>query len=341
MAIVDKLKSLYIKLGGNENETASNISEWLAKINDKLGGDYEGHPSNIEDWIDKIEDVAGSGGSGGEEDTSWIVGDGKTRFHISIPEGTPDARRKYAPFVKNDGNTVAQVTIDWGDGTIETVDADSIQLHTYDDCGNYLITMEVASGSIQFSSPLGEDNPDPFMAYAQMKLKRLEIGNSVTSIGESAFNGCVNLTSITIPDSVTSIGQTAFNGCVNLTSITIPDSVTSISDWAFSGCRNLTSITIPDSVTSIGESAFSDCVNLTSITIPDSVTSIGNWAFSGCSGMLEHHLKPTVPPTITNMTFSDMPSDCIIYVPEEAVSAYKNATYWSSYANQIQAEPAT
>ena len=45
MAIVDKLKSLYVKLGGDEKESASNISEWLAKINDKLGGDREGYPS--------------------------------------------------------------------------------------------------------------------------------------------------------------------------------------------------------------------------------------------------------------------------------------------------------
>lgn len=36
------------------------------------------------------------------------------------------------------------------------------------------------------------------------------IPNSVTEIGDSAFDGCTGLTSVTIPDSVTAIGRSAF-----------------------------------------------------------------------------------------------------------------------------------
>ena len=84
------------------------------------------------------------------------------------------------------------------------------------------------------------------------------IPNSVTSIGDHAFDGCDALTSITIPNSVTSIGWGAFYDCDALTSITIPDSVTSIGGMAFSGCSSLTSVTIDSKKgkVAIGEDAF-------------------------------------------------------------------------------------
>ena len=80
-------------------------------------------------------------------------------------------------------------------------------------------------------------------------------GLPVTSIGESAFRKCRNLTSITIPEGVTNIGNWAFSRCSSLTSIAIPESVTSIGDYAFSGCRSLTSITIPEAFHSKAEAS--------------------------------------------------------------------------------------
>jgi uncharacterized repeat protein (TIGR02543 family) len=49
-------------------------------------------------------------------------------------------------------------------------------------------------------------------------------------------------TSYSVPNSVTTIGQDAFERCLKLTTITIPSSVTSINNWAFYGCTGLTSI---------------------------------------------------------------------------------------------------
>ena len=129
------------------------------------------------------------------------------------------------------------------------------------------------------------------------KDKDYTIINGVTEIGDYAFNGCANLTSVTIPDSVTSIGNHSFSYCTSLTSVTIPDSVTSIGWYAFGDCTSLTSITIPDSVTSIGNDAFRGCTSLKSITIPNGVTEIGDSAFSGCASLR----SITIPDSVTKI----------------------------------------
>ena len=121
------------------------------------------------------------------------------------------------------------------------------------------------------------------------------LGKPVIFIGESAFSGCTNLTSINIPDSVTSISDSAFQECYSLTSVAIPNSVTFIGYGVFFGCFNLTSVAIPDNVTSISDSAFAGCSSLTSIVIPDSVTSISDSAFAGCSSLI----SITIPDSVT------------------------------------------
>ena len=124
-------------------------------------------------------------------------------------------------------------------------------------------------------------------------LTSIKIPNSVTTIGEGAFNGCYSLTSINIPNSVTTIGKLAFNGCYSLTSINIPNSVTTIENRVFIDCKSLTSINIPNSVTTIGESAFACCRSLIRINIPNSVTTIGNCAFRFCR-RLPSHIKSNI-----------------------------------------------
>ena len=111
------------------------------------------------------------------------------------------------------------------------------------------------------------------------------IPSIVDTIGDQAFRGCNNLTSITIPDSITYIGAQTFYGCDNLTSVSIGSGVRFIGNYAFSHCNSLTTITIPDGVISVGTAAFRDCVGLTSVTIGNGVSSIGNDTFFGCSGL--------------------------------------------------------
>ena len=133
--------------------------------------------------------------------------------------------------------------------------------------------------------------------YGCINLSGITLPSGVMSIGDFAFYNCSSLTSITIPSGVTSIGAYAFAGCSRLTSITIPSSVTSIGGAAFYGCRNLLSITIPSGVTRIKDSTFENCNSLTSVILPSSVTSIDLYAFKNCSSLA----SITIPDSVTRI----------------------------------------
>ena len=134
-------------------------------------------------------------------------------------------------------------------------------------------------------------------AFADCSLPNIAIPDSVTDIGDYAFEYCCSLSNMVIPNSVTSIGDYAFYGCRSLSNIVIPDSVTKIGDYTFSVCSSLSKIVIPNSVTKIGDYAFSDCSSLSKIVIPNSVTKIGDYAFSDCSSLS----KIVIPDSVTDI----------------------------------------
>ena len=158
---------------------------------------------------------------------------------------------------------------------------------------------------------------------------------SVTSIGDSAFRNCSDLTSVSIPNSVTSIGHSAFRNCSGLTSVTLPYGVTSISGSAFRNCRGLTSVTLPNSLRIIDGEAFEGCRGLTSITIPNSVTFLGGNAFWGCSGLTSVTL-PNSFRTIADGTFLGCSGLTSITIPNSVTSIGSYAFYDCSGLTSIK-----
>ena len=131
-------------------------------------------------------------------------------------------------------------------------------------------------------------------------------GLPVVSIGDWAFVDCAKLTSVTIPDTVTNIGDGAFQGCDDMADengfvivrgvlhhyndkddhVTIPSGVTRIGSRAFEGC-DVESVTIPETITSIGSGAFRECKYLESCDVPASVTSIDPGTFWACESLAD------------------------------------------------------
>ena len=158
---------------------------------------------------------------------------------------------------------------------------------------------------------------------------------NATSIGQSAFSYCANLTSLNFPNVIT-IGNNAFEHCENLTSLNFPNA-TSIGQYAFTNCGNLTSVDFPN-VKSLNGSCFRDCSELTSVRIPK-VESIVGYTFYNCKKCLEYDFSGcTAVPTLSNTNaFQNINSNAKIKVPSALYDEWIAATNWSNFASYIVA----
>lgn len=158
---------------------------------------------------------------------------------------------------------------------------------------------------------------DTYLVEALDKtLTSYSIRNGTRWIGESAFDGCRNLTKIDLPNSVTSLGTRAYAGCTSLTSISVPDNVTIIGERVFSGCANVKTAFLGTNVDTVGWYVLENCTQLDSVWFPQKTKVIPTAALSGCSNLTFAHCgdslktlsglgglkklkKIVIPPTLT------------------------------------------
>lgn len=140
-------------------------------------------------------------------------------------------------------------------------------------------------------------------AFSQcVNLESMNLPDSVTTIGNNAFEGCEKLgsgsTKFSVPASLATLGSNAFKDCPSLTEVVIPSDVTKISDRAFMNDTGLTAVQmVGGSLTEIGVSSFEGCTALTEVSIPNGVTKIGATAFKGCSALT----RVVIPESVTNI----------------------------------------
>ena len=133
--------------------------------------------------------------------------------------------------------------------------------------------------------------------------------------------------------SVTMIGKQAFDGCSSLTEVTIPASVTSVGSSVFYGCSSLTQATIGDGLTVISQTMFANCKALKKLVIGKGVTEINNYAFTSCFNLKEITVLASNPPSVLYKVFDYVSRDIPVYVPSEALAAYKAANVWKEFTN--------
>ena len=229
--------------------------------------------------------------------------------------------------------------------------------------GNYILGMRSRIKTIIL--PSGVTSLGTRSLGGNFEIRHLSIPKAVTSIGERAFDSLYALTSVTIPAGVTSVGTYAFSNCRALLEVhfsstactfgtyafnmcnllrtaNMPSGTTSFPNYCFTSNTRIVDFKMPSSLTTINQYVFNENFSQTHLTIPSTVTSIGANAFTACYGMKEYHFQRTTPPSIQSSTFTNIPSDCIIYVPYSAdhsvLNAYKTASNWSNQSSKIQEE---
>lgn len=163
-------------------------------------------------------------------------------------------------------------------------------------------------------------------------IKHLVVKDGVTSIGNDAFRGCINLKNIDLSkassleviktsfpvctglenvvlnEGLVEIGGSAFNTCTSLGSIHIPSTVTAIGGYCFERCTSLSEVTFEagSQLETIAEATFAGCKILETITIPKKVKEIQTDAFNGCGGLKSVTFEPgSELETIGDVAFQD------------------------------------
>lgn len=153
---------------------------------------------------------------------------------------------------------------------------------------------------------------------------------AATEAGMSAFSECSALTSVNLPE-VTKLGQSCFQYCEALTEIVLPK-VASIPNMCFYGCSKLKKVKAD-----VATSVFNAFQNCSALEVLD-ILGGSSWTFNANFGST--NLKSLVIRSTGGVmncgssTYFNAQSN--IYVADALVDAYKSATNWSDFADQIK-----
>lgn len=171
---------------------------------------------------------------------------------------------------------------------------------------------------------------------------------------EGTFQDCTNLVDVEFPEGFDGLNHQTFKNCTSLALDSLPDSITNMGVKEFENCSSLKLTKLPDNLKSMGWYCFSGCSNCEFKETPVGLTRIPEGWANGTKNRTIDILSPnvsqldwnslgtftqwvafhaTTPPTCTSAAFY---AKATIYVPDEAVDTYKNATGFKDVADRIK-----
>ncbi len=236
----------------------------------------------------------------------------------------------------------------------------SIESNSFINCRNLeAINVDVANpnyasvGGVLFSEDLTE-----LVTYPCGLGGEYVIPESVTSLGDSAFGSCLNLTSVSVGAGLLDLPMWSLSFSRDLEAInvhednpnyadvdgvlfnksmtellqypsgkpgdyTVPDGVIKLREWCMDYAQNLSSLVIPEGVIHIGEGAITECPWLQTVAVPASAEFIGTWNFADCPALKEINVHAAnLNYSSHEGVFFDKNGTTLIMYPEAKVGDY-------------------
>lgn len=186
--------------------------------------------------------------------------------------------------------------------------------------------------------PRGLKGIDKIFGNKLMRLEELNLGSSLTSVGDRAFNDCPLLSSITFSKTLKTIGENAFGRCLRLKSISLPTTVTSISTSAFANC-GLDKFELSNKYCNIRMYAFINCTSLSSVKLSGTI-NMNYSVFEGCESLLNVDMGNAIlADSLRGMVESNIFSSCTklsaVTLPQNARTIKRGAFYECSSLQSI------
>ena len=166
----------------------------------------------------------------------------------------------------------------------------------------------------------------------------LSFDDSVVAIAEYAYSRCRNLREIVFNEGLTSIGSSAFEESINITSINLPTTISKLSKRCFAQIGELRTFTIPADapLQALSNNMLWNSPLLTKFIVPKNIILVDGFAFEGCSGLeyIDFSLLAKVP-TLPNTTPFSGVTKAKFIVPDALYDEWISATNWATFADRI------